>query len=190
MLVELKKLNPNPLRDFKVDPVDETRVEHLRKSIHDDGFWGGIVCRQLKDGTIQIAAGQHRVNAALAAGLKTADVFVADDMDDATLVRVYSRENATQRGNTGSAQAGTVAAAIRLLAKGLATGLPLTFVKGGRHPANARGQFISDGIGSPLIMQLLDGIDGVSLRMVNDQLANLKSSGQYARIIKRSASGN
>jgi hypothetical protein len=26
------------------------------------------------------------------------DVFVADDMDDASMVRVYARENATQRG--------------------------------------------------------------------------------------------
>jgi hypothetical protein len=186
MLVELKKLKPNSLRDFKVDPVDPARVRDLQQSIHDDGFWGGIVCRRLDDGTIEIVAGHSRTAAAIEEGIKTADVFVADGMDDATAVRVYSRENATQRGNAGTAQAGSVAAAIRLIAKGLATdSLVLTNVNTSQKAMDAgRGTLASgEGVGARLVMQLLDGIPGVSLRMVNDQLANLKSSGQYARII-------
>jgi hypothetical protein len=54
--------------------------------------------RKLADGTIQIGAGHHRVQAALEAGMIEADVFVGEDMDDGSMVRVYARENATQRG--------------------------------------------------------------------------------------------
>jgi ParB-like chromosome segregation protein Spo0J len=76
VLVELRKLKPNPLRDF----------------IAEDGFWGGVVCRLLDDGTIQIGAGHHRVAAAIGAGIGTVDLFVPRDMDDAAIVRVYARE--------------------------------------------------------------------------------------------------
>ena len=40
---------------------------------------------------------------------------------DGGMIRVYARENATQRGNTGTAMAGTVASAIRFLAKAILT---------------------------------------------------------------------
>jgi hypothetical protein len=46
----------------------------------------------------------------------------AGDKDDATMLRVYANENATQRGNTGAAQAGTVASAVRIIAKAELTG--------------------------------------------------------------------
>jgi hypothetical protein len=38
------------------------------------------------------------------------------------MIRIYGRENATQRGNSGTAQVGTVAAALRYLAKAIMTG--------------------------------------------------------------------
>ena len=60
--------------------------------------WGGIVCRQVPDGTVQIGAGHHRVAAAIAAGYTLADVTVSQDLDDGGMIRVYARENATQRG--------------------------------------------------------------------------------------------
>jgi hypothetical protein len=64
----------------------------------------------------QIGAGHHRVAAALEAGVTHADVFVAAEMDDATMIRVYARENTTQRGSTSTAMTGTVAAALRYVA--------------------------------------------------------------------------
>jgi flagellar biosynthesis GTPase FlhF len=186
MLVELKSLKPNPLRDFTVDPVDEDRVKDLKGSIEEDGFWGGVVGRRIKGGEIEVAAGWHRVKAAIAAGLRSADIFIAPQMTDGDMVRIYSRENATQRGNSGTAQAGSIAAAVRILAKALATGnlSPIgdRFTK--RAIEVAAGTMASgDGIGAPIIEELLDGIPGMSKRLISEQLSILKASGQYDRII-------
>jgi ParB-like chromosome segregation protein Spo0J len=185
MLIDLRTLEPNPMRDFAVDPIDDERVKDLQQSIEDDGFWGGVVCRRLPDGRVQIGAGHHRVQAALAAGITVADVFVADDMDDTTMVRVYATENATQRGNTGSAQAGTVASAVRMIAKAELTGTIgsiLPVVENGEE--TMLGKLTSEeGIGWRAVLALLPHVRGLNQYSVTAQLANLKASGDYGRII-------
>jgi hypothetical protein len=76
------------------------------------------------------------------------------------MIRVYARENATQRGNTSTALAGTVASAIRYLAKGILTG---TFSTIGDKPvdvASARGNLTSDkGLGERLVLEFV-AVDG------------------------------
>jgi hypothetical protein len=129
MRVDLRALMPNPMRDFTIDPMDPDIIARLKQSIEEDGFWGGIVCRRLQDGTLQIGAGHHRVAAALEAGITTADLFMADDMDDDRMVRVYARENATQRGHSSTALTGTVAAAMKYVAKGILTGTAQKFLR-------------------------------------------------------------
>jgi hypothetical protein len=185
MLVDLKDLKPNPQRDFTVDPIDKKAVRQLRKSIEEDGFWGGIVCRK-HNGDIQIAAGQHRVDAAIEAGIERADVFVGKDMDDAAMVRVYARENATQRGNSGTAQLGTVASAVRLLAKEIITGyVPSIDGTSPKSLETLRGQIKSGkGIGVDVVMRLLKGIPEINEPVVQQQISMLKASGDYARILK------
>src|SRR5262245_10410060 len=121
MRVDLTKLEPNPMRDFMIDPIDQEVVEKLRESIEEDGFWGGVVCRKIGD-RIEIGAGHHRVRAAVAAGIRWADVYVDESFDEFDMWRVYTRENATQRGNSGTAMAGSVASALRLVAKALFLG--------------------------------------------------------------------
>jgi hypothetical protein len=59
---------------------------------------------------------------------RLADVFVGD-LDDAAMIRVYARENATQRGNSGTALAGSIASAARFLAKAVLTGHVSTFLQ-------------------------------------------------------------
>lgn len=188
MFVELKRLQPNPMRDFRIDPIDPERVEALTKSINDDGFWGGIVCRRLKDGTIQIGAGHHRVNAALKAGITKADVFIGEEFDDARMVRVYAVENATQRGNSGTALAGSIAAAIRITAKAALTGTVLKTGSGNFSRSSldeVRGNLGSErGIGRDVLLAFLDGVPGINEGVVKQQLASLKDSGDYARIIR------
>jgi hypothetical protein len=88
---------------------------------------------------MQIAAGHHRVKAPIEAGITIADVFVADDMDDAQLVRIYARENATQHGNTGTAQAGTLASILHLVAKAALTGWCIRASGHGAGPSDADG---------------------------------------------------
>lgn len=119
MLVQLKNLKPNPFRDFAVDPYDDDNIAALEKSIDELGFWsGGVVCRHGKNGDIEIGAGHHRIKAAMNVGRKTAEVFIGGYSDE-QMIRVYATENATQRGNSSTAIAGSVASAIQFLARTL-----------------------------------------------------------------------
>ena len=184
MLLNLSDLKPNPHRDFHVDPLDESIIEQLKNSINDDGFWGGVVCRQVKNGVgtyYEIAAGHHRIEAAKQAGIAKAEVFVGK-FDDSSMIRVYARENATQRNNAGTAVAGSVASAIKFLAKGIMSGLSRDFP--GKSIEHARGNVANGrGVGSDLIHQFLENVPGMNQNIIKQQLANLKASGDYARIM-------
>jgi hypothetical protein len=163
-------------------------VEHVKQSIRRHGFWGGVVCRRLPDGTIQTGVGHHRVRAAIAAGLTTADLYVADHLDDSDMVRVYTRENATQRGNSGTALAGSVAAALRLLVKAAMMGGRSRILDSlSEHAALVITSHLTkgegEGIGAPLIVRYFheQHVTGMGQYTVEQQLANLKASGDYAR---------
>ncbi len=185
MNVRLRQLKPNPLRDFEVDPIDEEAVARLATSIKEDGFWGGVVCR--KNGSdIEIAAGHHRVDAAIRSGIEEANLFVAEGMDDATMIRIYARENSTQRGtSTGTARAGSVAAALRMVAHDVFTGdISRNLEISARAAECAQGNAASvKGIGADLISRYLAGIPSVTTYTVQQDLGSLKASGDYARII-------
>jgi hypothetical protein len=191
MMVELRQLKDNPARDFSVDPIDDAVVVNLKASIKQDGFWGGVVCRKNGD-EIQIVAGHHRVRAAMAAGLKKADLFVSSDIDEPGLVRIYARENATHRGSSSTAQAGSVIAAVRFLAKILMENQSSEKVKKIRRDLDLEGNSFNilvgnltseNGIGHAIIVKFLEGVPGINRRSVDQQLAMLKSSGAYARTI-------
>ena len=153
MLVNLRDLKTNPFRDLIVDPIDPEAVAVLTDSIREDGFWGGVVARHNDDGEIEIAAGHHRVKAAIAAGIKSADLFIGD-IDDAGMIRIYARENASQRGNGSTAVAGTVASAIRFLAKE-------QFLTAGKFSSSRARARSDQDLGAPSILAFLDGIPGV-----------------------------
>src|SRR5262249_12003933 len=129
MKVELKQLKDNPKRDFIVDPIDQDMVKRLTESIKEDGFWGGVVCRKY-NGHIEIAAGHHRIRAAIKSGIEFADLFVSKDIDDAAMIRIYARENATQRSAAGTSLAGSVAAAFREVLKQVALDIQIEFQNG------------------------------------------------------------
>jgi flagellar biosynthesis GTPase FlhF len=186
MRVELKALKPNPFRNFKVDPIDPAVVESLKSSIKDNpgGFWGGIVARRTKDNVIQLAFGHHRVAAARAAGIQQDDIKVVD-ISDADMIRMYANENATQRGNTGTALAGTVASAIKFLLKGIFSGNLAGFpARSKKALETLLGQAGTDrGIGWDVVLEFLIDIPGVNKNTVIQQLANLKASGDYDEIV-------
>lgn len=189
MIVDLRELKPNPMRDFEVDPIDEGAVAKLVASIEEDGFWGGIVCR-CHNGHIEIAAGHHRVEAARRVGITRADVFVSEKMDDTTLVRVYARENETQRGAaTGTARAGSVAGALRL---GLYAFLAWDVCRfqqtwpefTPKAIETIRAQILGRrGIGRDVIQTILSGVPNVTPNTIRADLATLRRSGDYARIV-------
>jgi hypothetical protein len=185
MRLELKKIEPNPFRDFAVDPIDDAVVEQLKHSIKDNpaGFWGGLVCRKAPaNGHYELAFGHHRVRAAIASGIREAE-FQIGNIDDAGMILMYATENATQRGNSGTAIAGTVASAVRFLAKAILTGSGEKFFT--RHDmGDLQARMSGEGVGRKVIVDFLDGIPGINDGSVQQQLANLKASGDYARIIR------
>jgi hypothetical protein len=182
--VKLKDLQPIPERDMQVDPVDRAQVERLKESILDTGFWGGIRCCRIGD-KIYVAAGWHRVTAAVELGIEKAVLFVGN-LDAHERIRAYGTENASQRGNGGTAPTGTVAAAIHLLTKQLLTSPNLSFLSE-RSPQALNmliNQVVSGDIGEPIVTEFLGKIPGISSASVQQQIANLKASDHYARIMR------
>jgi ParB-like chromosome segregation protein Spo0J len=185
MKLKLASLKPNPFRDFKVDPLDQKQVKLLVDSINDFGFWGGAVCRHGRNGDLEVVAGWTRVQAGIKAGLNFADLFVGE-FDDVATAKAYAIENATQRGNTVSAIAGSVATAIALLARAmLRDDLPKIFGRWSKKTLEVARDNLTNGrgIGENLIEHFLEGVPNINLGVIREQLANLKRSGDYARII-------
>ena len=113
-MVPLSKIKDNPWRNRKRNPLDENRVEAIGESIGTTEFWVGVYGRQLKDGTVEIAFGHHRVAAAKAEGLKEIPIEIQTFTDGDMLIRM-SRENL--RGDiVGTIE--VVEAAVRALAIG------------------------------------------------------------------------
>jgi hypothetical protein len=201
MRVDLRQAQDNSCRDFTIDPIDDAIVDALFKSIEEHGFWLGIVLC-MRNGVIYIVAGHHRVRAALKAGYTIVDLPVGK-YDDATMIRIYARENATQRGGTGTALAGSVASALRYLTKRLLTGGDLSLKLdnaddddrddnlgqiqprlSSRAIEVALGNLKSgDGIGWRWVHAFLSDVPGINESSIKQQTANFKASGDYKRII-------
>jgi ParB-like chromosome segregation protein Spo0J len=177
MKIELHKIKPNPFRDFAVDPIDPEITRILKQSTKELGHWGGLVGRRCKDSEdIELASGMQRLQAAKEQGLTTVDVHIGD-YDDTQMALIYGKENATQRGIAGTAQAGIIAAATRmLLRERLLSNSTITSPKGGRP-------YDDHEIGRPQIVKFLKTVPGINDSVVRDQLANLKTSGHYDRIV-------
>jgi hypothetical protein len=184
--VILNDLKPNPFRDFSRDPLDEKRVDDLMASIKEEGFWGGVIC---SNG--YIVAGHHRVAAAKKAGEVKATLFVNDKLTPEDMLRIYARENLTQRVNYSNAMRGVVAGAVRYLAKTIMLGDPGFIVVTSRNPldlAKIQGNLTSEkGLGVPTIYKFLKNVPGISEHAIRDELAELKASPDYPRIIKEVA---
>jgi hypothetical protein len=98
---------------------------------------------------------------------KLKDRVVGDDMDDRAVVRIYARENATQRGNHTTAQAGSVAAAIRFLFKEQSLTAP-------EIRSSSKHSRTDQGIGAPAVLEFLEGVPGVNKNTVAEQEAIAK----------------
>lgn len=172
--LDVKYLQPNPKRDFRLDPIDEEHVAILAQSIKDHDFWGGIVARRAKHG-YELLAGEHRRQAALKAGITAADIFVGD-FDDEQALLIYATENASQRSNISTAVLGSVGAAVRVCLEDEFLAVGSYSQKGGDHGRQ--------GVGLPRILAKLKGVPGITTYVVQQQIATLKSSGEYDRIAR------
>jgi flagellar biosynthesis GTPase FlhF len=178
MRVDLRTLKPNPFRDLTVDPIEDD--PKILASIQRHDFWGGSVVRR-KNGELQIGAGHVRVRMALQAGHTYAELFVSDTITDEGMVQIYAEENATQRGNTSPAIAGSVAAAIRLILQKEFDN-DILRVEFDTQNQDGRGGR-REGVGRRLILEILKNIPGYGDAVIRQQLANIKTSGDYDRIV-------
>jgi hypothetical protein len=91
-MVAIDKIKDNPYRDKVRNPIDQDLVDQLIESIEKTDFWVGVYGRKLKDGTVQLAFGHTRVEAARRAGLKQVPITLQDFSDGDMIMRM-AREN-------------------------------------------------------------------------------------------------
>lgn len=91
------------------------------------------------------------------AGLKKAEVFVGD-FEPKKIVEIYAKENALQRGNSGTAVTGSVAGALRMVAY---QNLVKEKVPQLGEPLPTGDQKSAQGIGSPQLIEALEGVPGI-----------------------------
>jgi len=85
-----------------------------------------------------------------------------------------------RRGNGSTAVAGTVASAIRYLAKAQFLG-----ICSGEITSSSHGGARREDIGRDAIYGFLQEVPGVTENSIKEQLASLKSAGHYANIIRK-----
>lgn len=192
MRIELAKLKMSHVRDFRIDPLEKDEAKILIDSITESGFWGGVVLTKRENGDYEVVAGHKRVYAAQEAGITHADLHVGK-YDDQAMIRIYATENVTQRGEkSGIALAGAIASAARYLIKAILKGDKNSISQicdienqGKWDIEHLKGNITSEkGLGVPLILKFYKGIDGIKESVVTNHLANLKASGDYARIVR------
>jgi hypothetical protein len=91
MVVQVSKIDSNPYRRIDKYPINREKVEALKCSINQTGFWDNILLRQNGE-RFQLAYGHHRLTAIKELGIESVDVPVKV-LDDATMLRVMANEN-------------------------------------------------------------------------------------------------
>jgi hypothetical protein len=93
-MVRIDRIKDNPYRDKKRNPINQEKVEQLAESIEATDFWNGVYGRELKDGTVELAFGHHRLEAARVAG-RTEVPLTIENMSDGEMLMRMARENVT-----------------------------------------------------------------------------------------------
>jgi len=93
MEIKVKDLKPNPYRDMENYPIDQEKIESLKDSIEQTGFWDNILARQV-NGEFQIAYGHHRLEV-LKQILKPTDKIdiPVKELSDTLMIQIMANEN-------------------------------------------------------------------------------------------------
>lgn len=91
MKILVDDLKPNPYRKIDKYPIDKEKVEELKNSIEDTGFWDNVVARKKED-YFEIAYGHHRLQALKELDIKEVDIPVKD-LDDVMMIKIMANEN-------------------------------------------------------------------------------------------------
>jgi hypothetical protein len=122
--IALKDIRPNPYRDFVRNPLKQSKIEELRASIKETGFWENIEVRKAPDGKgYEMAYGHHRKAAAELEGITEAN-FIVRSLSNEMMLRKMARENSETYGsNDVLSTIEIVAAVVKGYAEGTLTGL-------------------------------------------------------------------
>lgn len=117
--IPLNQIVANPWRDLDLYPIDQEQLTELRDSIKEHGNFQHPKGRR-RNGKVEIACGHRRLAAERKNRAETLAVYI-EDMDDDTMLRLMTDENATQAGSHPGAVLNEVAAVLRRLIGGLLT---------------------------------------------------------------------
>lgn len=118
--VAIGKLKPNPFRRLEEYPIQREKVEALKNSIENSGFWKTIVGRPTKDGCVEVAFGHHRLVALQELfGPDESIEIVVQDITNENMLRMMANENMAEWGSDGWVEVETIRATIEAARKGL-----------------------------------------------------------------------
>ena len=89
--IDVASIEPNPFQP-RMD-MDEQAFEELKKSIQEKGIIQPVAIRPWKDGKYQLIAGERRLKAAVAVGLKTIPSFILNITNDEDMLEIALVEN-------------------------------------------------------------------------------------------------
>ncbi|MEJ2048498.1 MAG: ParB/RepB/Spo0J family partition protein [Calditrichota bacterium] len=89
--IDVALIEPNPFQPRM--EMDEQAFEELKKSIREKGIIQPIAIRSWKDGKYQLIAGERRLKAAVAVGLKTIPSYILNITNDEDMLEIALVEN-------------------------------------------------------------------------------------------------
>ncbi len=142
MKIKIRDLRPNPFRNIKKYPIHKGKIETLKSSIKETGFWDNILARKVDD-KIQIAYGHHRHEALkqLYGGDHIIDIPVKP-LTDALMLQIMANENMEDWKTEPTVIDETVKAARDFLEANLEEAKKYGQVKSGSHEPNFIGKSI------------------------------------------------
>jgi flagellar biosynthesis GTPase FlhF len=121
--VAISQLRPNPFRELDDYPIDREKVDKLKESISETGFWGTIVARK-KGSSFEIAFGHHRQVALVelqqegVIGKSEKVDIIVRDLTNEQMIQLMARENLEEWGTNAYIEAQTVESTIKAYGAG------------------------------------------------------------------------
>jgi ParB/Sulfiredoxin domain len=115
MKIAVSDLRPNPFRDLKRYPIDQTKVDALVASIKDTDFWDNLVARKDTDGSYELAYGIHRLHALKKAHIAEIDIPVRK-LSDTVMAKMMAHENQTEWSHSAVVAQETIRAIVKAFA--------------------------------------------------------------------------
>lgn len=121
--VAISQLRSNPFRELDDYPIDREKVDKLKESISETGFWGTIVARK-KGNAYEIAFGHHRQVALVelqhegVIGKSEKVDIIVRDLTNEQMIQLMARENLEEWGTNAYIEAQTVESTIRAYGAG------------------------------------------------------------------------